>query len=229
MDNTSAFDRNACGGTHVRSTGQIGGLHLRGTEKVREGWRVEFVCGIRAMRTARIDFQTLTEAGRQLSVGLAEVPEAIQRLQAEGKQAAKQIQTQMSRLASYHAAELIRMTPVEQGLRLVRLQLTPSDCESATYAKLLASKLTSQSESTVAVFAWSPAEKTEPATVIFARSKDLDLDCGAVLRQTLNAHSGRGGGSKELAQGSVPPEHLSPVMDELAAAALNASPAAHTR
>ncbi len=216
---TAVFDRNACGGTHVCSTGQIGGLHVRGMEKVREGWRVQFVCGLRAMRTAHSDFQTLMEAGRQLSVGFAEVPEAIQRLQAEGKQAAKQIQAQISRLAAYHAAELIRMTPVEQGLRRVRLQLTSTDSESAAYAKLLAGKLTSQAENTVAIFAWSPAEKTEPATIIFARSKDVDLDCGAALRQTLNIHNGRGGGSKEMAQGSVPRENLSSSMDALATAA----------
>ena len=38
------FDLNACGGTHARSTGQIGGLMLRRTEKVKPGVRVEFVC-----------------------------------------------------------------------------------------------------------------------------------------------------------------------------------------
>ncbi len=56
------FDLNACGGTHVRSTGQIGGILLRKTEKVKQGVRVEFVCGLRAVRTARHDFETLTEA-----------------------------------------------------------------------------------------------------------------------------------------------------------------------
>jgi alanyl-tRNA synthetase len=219
----AVFDRNACGGTHVRSTGQIGGLHLRGTEKVRDGWRVEFVCGLRAMRTARNDFQTLTAAGRQLSVGLTEVPEAIQRLQAEGKQAAKQIQAQISDLASYRAAELIRQTPVEHGLRLVQLQLTPADSDSAAYAKLLASKLTGQGEKTIAVFAWSPAGEKEFATVVFACSNDLDLDCGALLRQALSDCNGRGGGSKEMAQGSVPPEHLQTVMNALRAAVKTSS------
>ncbi|MES2392995.1 MAG: alanyl-tRNA editing protein, partial [Acidobacteriota bacterium] len=43
---------NACGGTHVASTGAIGGLMLRKVEKAKQGWRVEFVCGLRAVRTA---------------------------------------------------------------------------------------------------------------------------------------------------------------------------------
>jgi alanyl-tRNA synthetase len=46
------FDLNACGGTHVGSTGQIGSILLRKTEKVKQGVRVEFVCGLRAPRGA---------------------------------------------------------------------------------------------------------------------------------------------------------------------------------
>ncbi|MDX6461698.1 MAG: alanyl-tRNA synthetase, partial [Acidobacteriaceae bacterium] len=49
------IDLNACGGTHVEATGQIGGLLIRGTERMRQGIRVEFVCGMRAAVTARRD------------------------------------------------------------------------------------------------------------------------------------------------------------------------------
>src|SRR5271168_520334 len=50
------FDLTACGGTHVTATGQIGSILLRKIEKVRQGWRVEFVCGKRAVVTARHDY-----------------------------------------------------------------------------------------------------------------------------------------------------------------------------
>jgi alanyl-tRNA synthetase len=53
------FDLTACGGTHVSSTGQIGCILLRKTEKTRQGWRVEFVCGKRAVATARRDYSRL--------------------------------------------------------------------------------------------------------------------------------------------------------------------------
>jgi len=43
------FDLSACGGTHVGSSGQIGSIALRKTEKVRQGTRVEFVCGWRVV------------------------------------------------------------------------------------------------------------------------------------------------------------------------------------
>jgi alanyl-tRNA synthetase len=211
------FDRNACGGTHVRSTGQIGGLHLRGLENVKQGLRVEFVCGLRAARAARNDFNRLTEAARQLSVGFEEVPEAIQRLQADAKQAAKHTLKLTNELAQYQAAQLITQTPVEDGLRLIQLQLHAANQVDASYAKLLASKIAGQTKQTVAILGWKPEDAATPATVVLSCGRDLDLDCGTVLRTTLAAHGGRGGGSKDMAQGSVATEKLQTLLDELAA------------
>src|SRR5579875_1079321 len=73
----AGIEHNACGGTHVRSTGQIGGLLIRGTEKVTRGTRVEFVCGLRAVRAARADAAVLARATAALSVGAADIPTAI--------------------------------------------------------------------------------------------------------------------------------------------------------
>jgi alanyl-tRNA synthetase len=211
------FDRNACGGTHVRSTGQIGGLHLRGLEKVKQGLRVEFVCGLRAARTARNDFNRLTEAARQLSVGFEEVPQAIQRLQSDAKQAAKHMLKLTNELAQYHAAELIAQTPIEAGLRMIQLHLAAANHADGSYAKMLASKIAAQSEQTIAILGWKPEDASAPATVVLSRSGDVAFDCGTVLRTTLANYGGRGGGSKDMAQGSVAVEQLRVTLDELTA------------
>jgi alanyl-tRNA synthetase len=64
------FDLTACGGTHVAQTGQIASILVRKAEKVRQGWRVEFVAGQRAVATARRDFTTLTETAALFSAHL---------------------------------------------------------------------------------------------------------------------------------------------------------------
>ncbi len=68
------MDVSACGGTHVNQTGQIGCILLRKFEKVRQGWRVEFVAGQRAVLTSRRDFTTLTEAAGLFSAHIYDVP-----------------------------------------------------------------------------------------------------------------------------------------------------------
>jgi alanyl-tRNA synthetase len=82
---------NACGGTHVGSTGAIGGLLVRRVEKVKQGQRVEFCCGLRAVRMAARDYALLRQTGLLLSVGAADIPDRVQRLQEDKKAAVKEL------------------------------------------------------------------------------------------------------------------------------------------
>jgi len=82
---------NACGGTHVRSTGAIGGLLVRRVEKVKQGWRVEFCCGLRAVRVAGKDFARLRELGALLSVGAGDLAGRVAGLIEDKKAAAKEL------------------------------------------------------------------------------------------------------------------------------------------
>jgi alanyl-tRNA synthetase len=93
------IEHNACGGTHVASTGAIGSVLVRRLEKVKQGQRVEFVCGLRAVRTARRDFELLRQTGALLSVGAADVPDRITRLLEDRKAAAKEIKALLKQQA----------------------------------------------------------------------------------------------------------------------------------
>ena len=85
------IEHNACGGTHVASTGVIGSILLRRTEKVKQGTRVEFCCGLRAVVAARRDFDLLRQAGALLSVGAPDVPSRVEKLLQDAKAAAKEL------------------------------------------------------------------------------------------------------------------------------------------
>jgi alanyl-tRNA synthetase len=205
------IDLNACGGTHVEATGQIGGLHIRGTERMRHGVRVEFVCGLRAAVTARRDLATLTHAATALSVGRLDVAEAVDRLLAEAKGANKARQKITEELAGYHAASLLHQQPVQGDRRLVRLVFNDQD---AGYLKLLASRLIASSPQTGALLATT---QEEPARVVVAATVDLKMDCGTLLREALAAYGLRGGGSPSMAQGQIPKQHLGDLFHALEA------------
>ena len=213
------IDTNACGGTHVRSTGQIGGLFLRGTEKVTRGVRVEFVCGLRAVRAVRADASILAQATAALSAGAAEIPAALERLKAEAKGSTKERQRLREELAAYHAARLAVEDAIKGGLRLVERSFKDRDRE---YVKLLASRVGSAAPSTAAVFC---VEDGDPARIFLARSMDMDFDCGRILKETLARRGLRGGGSADLAQGDVPLKDCGAVRAEVAASVRDAVPA----
>jgi alanyl-tRNA synthetase len=68
------------------------------------------------------------------------------------------------------------------------------------FIKLLAQKLTRESRTATALLATAGPQ---PAFV-FAQSAGQPNDMGAVLKETVAKLGGRGGGSKDLAQGGVP-------------------------
>ncbi len=214
-------DRNACGGTHVRSTGQIGGLLLRGTEKVSRGMRVEFVCGLRAVRAAHADAAILAQTCAALSAGAPDIPAAVERLKAEARAGAKERQRLRESLAAYHAARLAVEVPIEHGLRLVDRSWKDHDRD---YVKLLASRLAAAAPSTVAILC---AEETSPARVFLARSLDFEFNCGNVLKEALAERGFRGGGSPDLAQGDIPAQELPSLRASLARAVRNAAGSEH--
>jgi len=196
--NIVGYDMNACGGTHLRSTGQIGGLLLRAVEKVSRGVRVEFLCGLRAVRAARADFAMLREASGLLSVGTGELAPSVVRLLAEGKANASERKKLREELAELQAEKLAAEEPMESGLRLVVRGWKDRDRD---YVKLLASRTVAAAPRTAVIFC---AEEADPVRVFVARSSDLDFNCGQILRETLAALGLRGGGSADMAQGEVP-------------------------
>ncbi len=206
------FDLNACGGTHVSATGEIGCLLIRRIDKVSNGLRVEFVCGLRAVDAARRDFPTLSTAAALLSSAPRQLPEAIARLQAENKAAAKENQSLLEEIARHMAAELLAGAPQDNGLRFIREALENRDL---TFLKLLARNLTKASAEAVVLLA---STQVEPAAVLLARGSQSDVHCGNLLRERLAALCVRGGGSADMAQGAIPRDHL----DELLAQVENA-------
>jgi alanyl-tRNA synthetase len=203
------FDLSACGGTHVNHTGQIAGILLRKTEKVRQGYRVEFVAGLRAVRTARRDFTTLTETAALFSSHIYAVPEHAGKSLDEIKSLRKQREQLLDDLAAAQAATLLAETPETNGHKVIA-QVFPH--RDLAFIKLLAQKLTRLSPSVVALL----ATQTPQPALIFAQSSGQPYDMAALLKQIITPHGGRGGGNKDLAQGGV--SNLSILATAIAAA-----------
>ena len=191
------FDLSACGGTHVRQTGQIGCILLRKAERVRQGWRIEFVAGQRAVATARRDFTTLTETAGLFSAQIYDVPQQARKSLEEVRALRKQREQAQGELAAAQAVTLLAETPESNGRRLVIRTFSDRDMNSL---KLLAQKLTRIGTNVLALL----ASTSPPPSLVFAQSAGQPFDMGALMKQTMETLNGRGGGSKDMAQGGIP-------------------------
>jgi alanyl-tRNA synthetase len=187
------FDLSACGGTHVARTGAIGNVVVAATERFRGGSRVTFLCGGRALAGYRALRDVVDQSGRTLSVGAAELPGAVERLQTEGKDLRKQLKDFQSKLAAQEADALAVAATAIGGARLVAAALPGWD---ANGLKTIAARV-AERPGHAAVIVGGPS----PAPIVVARAQDVALDSGAVLRTLVERHGGKGGGRPELAQG----------------------------
>src|SRR5579863_4642314 len=132
------FDLSACGGTHVSQTGQIGCILLRKVEKVRQGYRVEFVAGQRAVASARRDFTTLTDAAALFSAYIYDVPQQASKSLEEIRSLRKQREQSQEGLAAAQAAAILAETSESLGRKLIVRTFSDREMNSL---KLLAQNL----------------------------------------------------------------------------------------
>ncbi|HLV86129.1 MAG TPA: DHHA1 domain-containing protein [Candidatus Sulfotelmatobacter sp.] len=190
------FDLSACGGTHVSQTGQIGCVLLRKAERVRQGWRVEFVAGQRAVATARRDYTALTDAASQFSSHIYDVPQHVRKTLDEIRALRKQAEQSQEELAAAQAAAILAETPETNGRKLIVRTFSDRDLNAI---KLLAQKLTRLASNVVALL----ATKATPPSLVFAQSPGQPFDMGARMKEAVAQLGGRGGGSKDMAQGGA--------------------------
>jgi alanyl-tRNA synthetase len=187
------LDRSACGGTHVRATGEIGPILLRSVDKIRGNVRLEFLCGSRAVWRARADRDALEQIARLFSAPADETPALVAAQFDRAKEADKARRRLEGELASFRGQRLhADMTPDENGVRIVERVLPqgplPEDLRGEANAFVAGGR---------AVFI-----AIEPKAVFLASSADSGIHCGNVLKAVLAQVGGRGGGSAQMAQGS---------------------------
>lgn len=190
------IDRSACGGTHVRATGEVGPILIRKVERVRKGVRVEFLCGSRAIKRARADYGLLSSLAAAFTASADELPRLITSQREEIKEANATNRELQGKLDYYRARELYAAaTPESTGIRRVTVR---EDGLSADTLRGLAQAFTSLP---LAVFVGAV---TSPPAVVLATSPDTGIDAANMLKSLLTSVGGRGGGSADLAQGIVP-------------------------
>ena len=187
------FDLSACGGTHVARTGAIGIVAISAVERFRGGSRITFLCGNRALAGFRALRDAVSGSVRVLSVAPAELPGAIERLQADAKDLRRQVKSYQEQVAAGRADALAEAAATAGQLRIVAASLDGWD---ASGLKLIAGRIVERPGFAVVLLSEPP-----PSAIVVARSRELVFDSGALLKAIVGRFGGKGGGRPDLAQG----------------------------
>lgn len=181
------FDRSACGGTHVRSTHEIGPIQITGVSRAKKQTRVEFICGDRVLRHARAAHRALETISQTISSPLLETPSAVAAVWQEFQQSKKRIEDLEAKLLDHEAAAF----PLDgQGYAIAAFS-----GRGIETLKMLAARIAKRPGTVVLL-----ADQSDQLRIVFARAADSPVDVSSLLKKTIEKFGGRGGGRPDLAQ-----------------------------
>jgi alanyl-tRNA synthetase len=191
------YDYSACGGTHVRHTGQIGLLKIVRAERQNDRLRIHFITGWQALQTFRSYFDALNGLSNQMSTGPFEAASLAARQNEQLQAAQKELQALRLERIGIEAQQLAVNAKSENGRRLA---LATFQNRPPNELRALADSLKYEAN-LVAVLAAYDGQKL---SAIVTCATDTGLSASEILRGLLTPFSGRGGGNPQMAQGGGP-------------------------
>ena len=190
------FDLTPCGGTHARSTGEVGVIGLRSWERAKGLTRIQFMAGLRVLADYRKANQTAAEVAELFSAGREDSPALVAKLIEENKQLARRVRELDEIACRVEAEDLLRggSPTVTEGARIITRIF---DNRSADSLKHLALALITNPN----VVALLASREGDTARLVFAHSSDAPGDMNALMRKACELIDGRGGGKPDMAQG----------------------------
>ena len=188
-------DACTCCGTHPPMTGMVGLVKIFKTEKHKDGTRIYFLCGRRAMDKIQKCWQELNGAVQLLSLKDEEIRLGVEHLQAENKELRDKLVIAEERWVNEIAPQLLAKAELKENIKMVEIRFEDISAEAA---KKLAQRLAEDPQAQVTLF----YKLKNRLNYILTRGTSVPHSCReriGVLNKELNGH---GGGNDNMAQGS---------------------------
>jgi alanyl-tRNA synthetase len=185
----SDFDFSACGGTHVRRTGEIGLIKILRVERIRNNIRFEFICGRRALEDYLRKNRILRELSTRFTVDEGQILFSVEKLSSDLKSQKRKRKKLQEEIARYEAQEIIQ----EAKGRIIKEVF---DDKTPEEARFLALSIIRKGDFVV-LFG---LKREERGHLILACSESLGLDMREIMPLVSPMIKGKGGGSPSLVE-----------------------------
>ncbi|WP_406676509.1 alanine--tRNA ligase [Moorella sp. ACPs] len=187
-----------CGGTHLRSTSEVGLFRLTSESSIGAGVRrVEAVTGAAALDLVSHEYQELASVAGLLKVPPFQVAGRVQQLLEKGKEMEREITRLRNQLATYTVKDLLEQVREVAGVRVLQARVDITDSEAL---RELADKVRDKMGSGVVVLGSQHDGRVNFVAMV---SKDLvkrGVHAGNLLREVARIAAGGGGGRADMAQ-----------------------------
>ena len=210
---TGDWDVEACAGTHLRSTGEVGFVKVVYTERVQDGVeRLGYAVGLEALKAVQRQERVLWEVSETLGAPVEKLDKTAVKLVKELKEANVEKRRLVKELAMKESAvvekpEIASTAEEVGGVRLVRRDFQESI--DVNRMVLTASEMIKRDEATVTLFYGSDGKTARIVVMAGKAAVEKGVNAGNVVKQVSPIFGGGGGGRPNFAQGGgTQPENL---------------------
>ncbi|MDP3066085.1 MAG: alanine--tRNA ligase [Methanobacteriaceae archaeon] len=189
-------DVQACAGTHVRCTGDIGLVKINKTERIQDGVeRLEFSAGKAAILSMQESETQLKDSAAVFKVTPAQLPKTADRFFNEWKAFKNDVKRLQGQVAALKKEGLSGKAEIMGGLKFIRKTV---DAEMAEMIKIV-TELVQKENIDIAVLG-SPEGNIVGATSEKALERGVKIN--EIIKEAAGVLGGGGGGKPQLAQGA---------------------------
>ena len=192
-----SWDVEACGGTHVARTSEIGLIKILRSTRIQDGVvRLEYAAGKAALDAVQAQSRDLRTIADLVKAPADQVAPAVERIVGEWRAQRRELDRVLSAAAGSLAHRLLREAPVSGGAKFVVHKVEGEMKDLMALSKDLCSD--------PAALAILGARSATSSAFVVSHGSDVTVDAREVLVSGLEALGVRGGGRADLAQGSGP-------------------------
>jgi len=196
--NVEGWDVEACGGTHCKTTGEIGLIKILHTERIQDGVeRIVFSAGLPALEAVQEEESRLQRVADLLEVPIEKVDRAVERVISDWREIRKDKERLIEKVARFEAEKCLAMSKEISGLKVVAHVVEDAEVDQIIKT---ASELIRLDSNVVAVF--FRVDRNATVVVMAGRgAQELGIRADDLAREISSELGGGGSGRADFAQG----------------------------
>ncbi len=196
------FNVQACGGTHVTRTGDVGMIKIWRARRIQDGVvRLEFSAGVPAIKKMINTYSSLKEVANELGVGEEEVSKAFSSVIRELRDLRREIRKHKRDIEEIRIKQALSMPKLIGNYKVSEVKLVDLSLDEGIK---LADKLADNEERVIIIR--RPEGTREMVALLATGGLDSRIHAGNLIREVTRSLGGGGGGNSRLGRGSIPKE-----------------------
>nr|WP_312575933.1 DHHA1 domain-containing protein [Sedimentibacter sp.] len=190
-------DTVACGGTHVKSTGEVGIIKIIKSEKYKSGSRIEFLCGKRALNDYMSKHDNIINLSASLSCKSNMIIDNLNKIFNENKCLKKNMISLQNELNEFKAKELQNLATSKNNVNFIIEKYQHNNIDIKELRYICSKSVEGNNKVTFLIY-----EDDTTCSIVLGQSDNLNFDIKNIFEKCKSLLNIKGGGNNKLIQGT---------------------------